>query len=47
MRNCLDLNFRISRTGNLPHHSLACLLPGRDLGRGDTRFETEEDLELG
>ena len=47
MRNGLDLKFRISHTRNLPHHSLACLLPGGDLGRGDARLEAEEDLQLG
>lgn len=46
IRLCLNLDFMVSRTRNLPHHSLACLLPGGDLGRGDAGLEAEEDLEL-
>ena len=47
MRNCLNLNFRVSPTRNLSHHSMACFLPSGDLGRGNAGLKAEEDLEVG
>lgn len=46
MRNCLNLNLGVSPTRNLSHHSMACLLPGGDLGRGNAGLKAEEDLKV-
>jgi hypothetical protein len=44
IRLCLDMSSRVPPTRNLSHHSLTCLLPGGDLGRGDAGLKAEEDL---